>query len=329
MKVLMTFYSTPYSTWMYYEHNFRKEHQVVTIGTTIGQEEFDFFKTSLPANMAFYNETIVNRYLNQIFRLATPCDIVTGKKRLDLDKYYERIPFEPDLFIWTDSYHNVLPIHLEKIKCPKVALIGDSHFGLDWRVEYAKNYDYVFVLFADHLDYFRAGGCKNVFWLPVACDPEFHGKYDLKKIYDIIFIGSTNNQIHFRRNKLLKKILENGFDLHIDYLALQEMAMAYSRSKIIFNRSVKKDINMRVFESLCSGSLLFTNKLPPETRFEELFQDKKHLLLYEEDNLLSLLEYYLENEAERKMIAEAGRLEVLKKHTYLHRVQEIIAKVFN
>jgi len=41
----------------------------------------------------------------------------------------------------------------------------------------------------------------------------------------------------------------------------EQMAETYSASKIVFNCSLKKDVNMRVFEALASGSLLLTNDL--------------------------------------------------------------------
>ncbi len=39
------------------------------------------------------------------------------------------------------------------------------------------------------------------------------------------------------------------------------MARTYSAARTVFNRSIKNDINMRVFEALASGSLLVTNDL--------------------------------------------------------------------
>ncbi len=39
------------------------------------------------------------------------------------------------------------------------------------------------------------------------------------------------------------------------------MAQTYSAARLAFNRSIKNDVNMRVFEAVACGSLLVTNDL--------------------------------------------------------------------
>lgn len=41
----------------------------------------------------------------------------------------------------------------------------------------------------------------------------------------------------------------------------EELARIYSAARLVFNRSLRSDVNMRVFEALASGSLLLTNDL--------------------------------------------------------------------
>ena len=84
---------------------------------------------------------------------------------------------------------------------------------------------------------------------------------------------------------------------------------------------------MRVFEALCSGSLLITDPAPG-SGLEELFKNKEHLVIYEDNDLEDTISYYLENESERESIACAGRKEVLARHTYKHRTNSMI-KVLN
>ena len=59
------------------------------------------------------------------------------------------------------------------------------------------------------------------------------------------------------------------------------MARVYSASRVVFNRSIRNDVNMRVFEALACGSLLVTNDLA-ENGQDELFQDRVHLATYRE-----------------------------------------------
>ncbi|MBI4680865.1 MAG: glycosyltransferase family 1 protein, partial [Nitrospirae bacterium] len=69
-------------------------------------------------------------------------------------------------------------------------------------------------------------------------------------------------------------------------------------------------------------------RLSKDSGLEDLFRDRQHLVIYDnEKQLLELIHYYLENEDEREKIALAGYKEALNKHTYDNRVEEIIRTV--
>ena len=104
---------------------------------------------------------------------------------------------------------------------------------------------------------------------------------------------------------------------------MDEMAEHYSRSKIVFNNAINNDLNMRVFEALCSGSLLLTDGAIG-SGLEEMFENRKHLIIYEDENIENLIAHYLDDAKERELIAEQGRQEVLKNHTYAHRVDDLM-----
>jgi len=79
-----------------------------------------------------------------------------------------------------------------------------------------------------------------------------------------------------------------------------------------------------VFEALGCGSFLLTNELPPEDR---LFEDRVHLVYYNDDNIEDLIEYYLVHEEEREVVARQGRDEVIRNHTCVHRIEQILRDV--
>ena len=110
----------------------------------------------------------------------------------------------------------------------------------------------------------------------------------------------------------------------IDRRYFAEMAHAYSASRIVFNRSIKNDINMRVFEAAACGSLLMTNDLQ-SNGLAELFQDAIHLATYKSpEELLDKTRFYLANETSREKIAAAGMAHAHQHHTYRHRVEQIL-----
>lgn len=331
LNILMASLTGPGSSPAFYEKALRKRHNVLTFGPYRGQ---DFWKTQAETlkQHAFYREGAAEYWAATMSRLAKPCDLVTARGVVDLRELKTKLPsgFEPDLFLWIEQYDWNLPINLEVFACPKVAIFGDTHIHIKhadkWAtwLKYARLYDFVFVSFnRDHARSFREAGCPRVFWSPAACDPEVHGKIASPKIHAISFVGSTYRPFHPDRIRLLEFLKENNADIYIDSKVLQDMSLIFSRSKIVLNRSIAGDLNMRVFEALGSGSLLLTNRLNRESGLEELFQDREHLVLYDEAEVLDLIHFYLENEAERERIAATGHAEVLRKHTYDHRVEQI------
>ncbi len=104
------------------------------------------------------------------------------------------------------------------------------------------------------------------------------------------------------------------------------MARIYSASRIVFNRSIGNDVNMRVFEALACGSMLVTNDLA-ENGLAELFQDGVHLATYREPGeMLEVIRYYLDHADRREAIAAAGRAEAVGRHTYRHRMERLLAE---
>ncbi len=78
------------------------------------------------------------------------------------------------------------------------------------------------------------------------------------------------------------------------------MARTYSAARIAFNRSIRNDVNMRVFEAVACGSMLMTNDLS-DNGLATLFRDGMHLATYREgDDLLDKLAFYFGREGLRK-----------------------------
>ena len=233
-----------------------------------------------------------------------------------------------DLIIESTSAGQYHLTGYKKLSLPKVLWATDI-YRTDQRkfILWMKNdFDYIFCSQKNFVEIFKP---KKSFWLPYAADPEVHRKFDLTKIYDVVFVGNVNPSIYPERVRLLKLISEK-FNLKVfTNVYGEDMAKIYSQAKIVFNKSCAGEINMRIFETLACGSLLLTDRLKPEVGLEDLFQDKKHLVLYDNDkDLLEKIDYYLRHESEREEIALAGHLEVLSKHTYCHRAKEMLRMFF-
>lgn len=158
-------------------------------------------------------------------------------------------------------------------------------------------------------------------WLPLACDPELHGRRDVPERFDVAFVG---NVFPGPRNDLLRLIRDRYPRTFVGQRYFEEMAETYSSARVVFNRSVADDVNMRVFEGLASRSLLLTNDLSVNGQ-SELFQDGVHLATYgDADDLLEKLAWYLKHDEVRRRIARCGYEKAVSRHTYRHRMAELL-----
>jgi GT2 family glycosyltransferase/tetratricopeptide (TPR) repeat protein/2-polyprenyl-3-methyl-5-hydroxy-6-metoxy-1,4-benzoquinol methylase len=207
---------------------------------------------------------------------------------------------------------------------PSVFWAIDTHLDFDACLAKARKFDFVFAAQRDGAERLRERGIATARWLPLACDPEIHAKHKVEKDFDLSFVG---NVIGDERTKLLRLIQKRIRSAFVGQRYFDEMAKTYSASRIVFNRSIRNDINMRVFEALACGSMLLTNDLV-ENGQAELFEDGVHLATYRDaDELFDKFKYYIAHSDLRERIASAGRNLVLEKHGYKHRMERILSEV--
>lgn len=241
---------------------------------------------------------------------------------------------KPDMILVSDSIRKAFDF--SSFNVPTIYYGQDTHVFFEEYLKVAKvqDYDYLFIAQKSDVEKFKKNGCKNVYWLPPACDPEIHRCYNIPKIYDLSFVGGMPTEVPVKRGKeIFKRIkimpnLQSKFNMFVGRKYLYDMAKIYSQSRIVLNMSIQGCLNMRVFEALSCGSLLLTNRT--WDGIEELFKDKEHLVFYEDYNLNEIIEkvqYYLTNPEEAGKIAKKGQEEVHKNHTYLHRVKYILNTV--
>jgi GT2 family glycosyltransferase/2-polyprenyl-3-methyl-5-hydroxy-6-metoxy-1,4-benzoquinol methylase len=219
-----------------------------------------------------------------------------------------------------DSFEYRLPTDLRP--CAWWAI--DTHINCEWYFVKSQDFDFVFTAQRDGSHRLRKAGISSASWLPLACDPEIHRPYQMDKTFDFCFIG----HLFAGPRTDLVQLLQQRFPSHfVGERYFEEMAKTYSASRVIFNRSIRNDINMRVFEALACGSLLMTNDLS-ENGQADLFRDGVHLATYQDaEELVDKISFYLNHEGKRERIAAAGRAQVLAKNTYRHRMEWLLRKV--
>lgn len=241
-----------------------------------------------------------------------------------------------DYYWWVDYGEDGLPVDKDW-KIPKggktIYVASDTHLGKEYRFKKAEGFDYVFFNQKAAVEEYNEKHENKAVWLPHAAEPQAYPKIEIMKKWDVCFIGHQQDVVNFNgftRTDALDRLFKEFPNFYYgsrhpafpEKNLFEDAAKKFSQSKIVFNVSIKDDINMRVFETLSTGSFLLTNWIPT---LGNIFEDGKHLVTYKTLNeMVEKTRYYLEHEEERERIAQAGHEEFMSKHTYKHRVEKIL-----
>jgi len=186
------------------------------------------------------------------------------------------------------------------------------------------------------------------FWW-VGVDPEVMYPREISKQYDVVFMANNpptdlerTGQDLSERRKIIQAIAASGHDPHLfgkgwqclssshvhlhDFVNNEAFAIACSAAKV----TLAYNTNMvpmytswrRSLNSMASGAFHLTRYFPG---LETVFENRKHLVWFESiGEAVDLITYYLENKDERELIAAQGCAEVHAKHTWDHRVAEML-----
>lgn len=246
----------------------------------------------------------------------------------------------PDLVIVVKG-ENILTETINKIKelCPVINYFPDYLRFFPGIIQQIDNYSYFFHLDQHETEELLNKGHKNIAYLPFATEtnPE-----KSKKIYNLVFIGTYSPA----REELLRSVSDLGLfiwgseqwgssslasNYQKQWLTQEEMYKIFHKSKIIINihqNSLPENdaANLRCFEVTGSGEFLLTDY---RKSFKSLFVPGKEIITYQnKDELREEVQYYLNHDDERQIIAENGLKRVLKEHSYEKRLEVIFKKVF-
>ena len=116
-----------------------------------------------------------------------------------------------------------------------------------------------------------------------------------------------------------------GICVHGEVDYFRKMPLIFKQSKINLNitlRSIKSGIPLRAFDIMGAGGFLLSNH---QADLLDLFVPDEDFVYYESrEDLLRKVGYYLEHQEERKAIAKNGHDKVAARHTYRHRVEEML-----
>ena len=216
--------------------------------------------------------------------------------------------------------------------------------------ETAGHYHAVFCQGTEYVEGLRESGVAGAHWLPMACDPEVHRPVDLSEEErrrfgsDVVFVGSY----YPHRAELLRGVVRSGLSVWgpgWEALAADDplracirgpgtgpeiWARIYSAAKIVLSIHYRSgddrfpvyQASPRVFEAMACGAFVLTDR---QKDVLELFAGGEHLAIFSDgSDLERRVRFYLDHAAERHRVATAGRREVLRRHTYAHRIERLL-----
>ena len=137
-----------------------------------------------------------------------------------------------------------------------------------------------------------------------------------KKYQVVLYTGSADNMLYHVENR--------GY---LDYNT--QMPVMFNSSKINLNitlRSIQSGISLRALDIMGAGGFLLSNWQP---ELAECFEEGKEVVMYyDENDLMSKIEYYLQNEDERMKIAENGQKKIIEQFDYSCAWKKIFGVVF-
>jgi len=232
-------------------------------------------------------------------------------------------PQDFDLFLHIDDgLQYVLPPDLR----PAAWWVIDTHLQYEWDVQKARQFDAVFAAQRDGAERLNSDGVPAV-WLPLAADPAVHRPLPYPEKFDWCFVGhltEPGNPIGPDRAALIELLKQTFPNYFVGRAFGDEMCRVYAGSRVVFNRSVRDDVNMRVFEALACGRPLLTNALDHNGLDRLLSENIDYVAYRNSDDLLARMEALLSNEDRRRALSRSGRETVLTRHTYAHRMSAVL-----
>ncbi|QGG48804.1 glycosyltransferase family 61 protein [Heliorestis convoluta] len=236
--------------------------------------------------------------------------------------------WKPDLiFVWSPEFY-ANPLGLYEATVPLIALVSDWNLGFSSLAAHLACYDHVF-MDRKGTDLFRERGFNHVSYAPLySFNPKEHfltGTFP--RDIDISMVGNINHEVQFERSFWLKRLCnlrKQGIQLKIvsghygeDYNEI------LNRSKIVFNRSIRSEMNLRAYEAPAAGAMLMLEEENSEV--SDHYEPFVDYVPYRDDNFEQLIAKYLTHDKERQAIAEQGRQKVMGQSSYSQHFRKIIS----
>ncbi len=272
----------------------------------------------------------------------------------------------PDVVVVLNGLHVFPPNHLEQVAAiralgiPTAIWFVDDPYLTDATAVIAPRYDVVFTAERTCVSLYHSVGCRHVYHLPVAADPQLFHPMRVPETYwtDVCFIGNA----FWNRVELFdaiapvlknKRVFIAGHNwqrlanfawlqpfIRDGWTPVPETVKYYNGAKIVINMhrttEAYKDnrngrnwpaesLNPRIFEMAACGAFQLTDwreELPEHFRVDAEGTVNPEIATFRSaEELAYKIEHYLRHDEERIRIAARGFRRTWRDHTFLRRVR--------
>lgn len=216
--------------------------------------------------------------------------------------------WEPELILWWGFAYTVIPPGLEAASCPVVLIASDwqscAHEIWRWRAHFD-------LILGDQglIQWLQASGYTHCAWWPgYGFSPRyFKPRPDLPKCWDLTYVGNLNPDTHPERLRWLYRLLplQKHFRLYFSDRVLGfDYVKVLCQSRLVFNHSLRGEMNLRAFEAPACGALLLQEA--ENLEISRFLTPGQSCVLYQADTLLSTITELLADPARLARMAQAG-----------------------
>ena len=199
----------------------------------------------------------------------------------------------------------------------------DTHLGKEYRIKRSLKFDKTYLAQLNDVENFKKAGVNDVWWLPLAAEPDVWKPLDIIKQYDVAFIGFLNCK---KRIEHLETLFKEFPNFYYGVTFFDRANKKFNESRMLFNISIKDDINMRFFEAMSTGVPLLTNKIV-NNGMEELAIPFDHFMSYKnEKELIDRTHQILKDPEIFNKMGKNASEHVRNHHTYYHRMKKVLTE---
>lgn len=253
------------------------------------------------------------------FRYGPIANAVRNTGLVDLISMGEQYRF--DKYEVVILFNNKFPQIKRKHSTPVVWWMNDLRKPKDLQPGPPYNFDKIFLCQkSDKQDYIDTFGAP-VHYMP-QCGIEVSCKKGRKIDWDIVFIGSTENNIYHNDRAELLKALASNFRLKCINGEKNTCDQVWIYNQTPFSISVSLPVtgytSNRLYNILSSGGFAVVRYFP---EIEQLFENHKHLVWFHDTHeAVEIMKYYSKNEEQCRRIREKGRELYYRKHSARERI---------